>query len=226
MTSKAHIAERILDHIELHKVTTVRALSRVLAVDPRQARRYLSDLVTKRVLSRNEFVGHNSNRSLEYYARRGRRLSPGNLKRSYAIMWFSCMSFPQRPLITPRELRKILLPVTRVAGLPPPPPVPCYLDRSTRPGGRRLSLIRVATDRVYRQGLNRAMMELQDYVAKRTFGAWAFFARNEDLSVTYLIAGVELVRELSTWLERRPLLSQTRQVPVLVPVRVIHAQLP
>jgi hypothetical protein len=197
----------ILAHVRCYNVTTRDVVARLyFDGDAKAASAALRDLVADGELYRHGKV----------FRRSRHRPEPQQLHRDLALLAYCCLAEGRRPLLSRDELERVLQPVLDHLKFPPPSAsVRCIIDDQ-----RRLSLVRV--QRLMRgrglPDLNRELVQLQSLVEDKAFRPWAFFAREERFSLTYLLHGPDQVSELALWTQRRPLVSRALREPVVVPL--------
>lgn len=188
----------MLRHVRAYGLTIAPVAARALRLPTGEAHAVLEGLVRTGAL-----FAHRASGAL-YFTHARQPLDDDELRESFAVLWFCCMSHPEHPLVHPNTLRERLDHVLREDGRPLPGRTRCYLT----PEGE-LSLIRaahsgppdVAID------LQRVVGGLQRFVTSRQFRLWRAYARREPFSITCLLEDDANVQELAAWLTRHPLVA-------------------
>lgn len=190
--------QAMLRHVRAYGLTIAPVAARALRLPTEEAHAVLEGLVRTGAL-----FAHRASGAL-YFTHARQPLEVDDLRESFAVLWFCCMSHPEHPLVHPNTLRERLERVLRESGRPLPGRTRCYLT----PEGE-LSLIRaahsgppdVAID------LQRVVGGLQRFVTSRQFRLWRAYARREPFSITCLLEDDANVTELAAWLTRHPLVA-------------------
>lgn len=198
----------VLEHVARFGLTTLGAVRR-LHFDGKQgaARAALDELVRDKRLFRQG----------PFYKLNRAQLSDRKLGELAAVLWYCCLTTPTRRLLSEDQVLELTSDVAAAEGTPAPRKARCYYDSRGY-----LALLRVHPSSNPRHGprLNRALGLLQRYVNEREFRPWAHLASRGKLRLTYLMEDRDHAAEFARWLERRPLVSRTRNTPALVPAEV------
>lgn len=211
---------RILEHAELHGLCTTASVARLFSRSSGWARRVLWQMARDGHLRRHTFRSSTGRRRIQYYSQRERPLKPAEFRRCFSILHFSEIRRPKHRLVTRGAFGALSQRMCTVARVPVQPYVACYMEQDPARKRQRLSLIRVAPAPVIKN-LNHAMMDLQRYASGDPFRLWIYFARQNLMSITYLVPGNRFVNELARWLTRHPLVAQVGPLQAAVPVIVV-----
>ena len=142
----------------------------------------------------------------------------------YGALWFTCLTTPLRPALTPDQLMRLTQPLVERYQLPAARNALCYADKANR----RIALIRVQSPprEDGSADLQRVLAQLQSQVNAASFKLWSYFAMNNGFVLSYLMWKPDEARELSLWLRRRPLVSTLVRPWVEIPVIVRRTRLP
>jgi hypothetical protein len=187
-------------HVHHYGLTIPAVLARVLGPDmpARTARAILDTCVRQKTLFRHH------KRTALYYTSTARGLTPRELYKGFAVLWFSSIENPAHPLLPPNApLFARVVDTARALGIGYMPPARAYVD------GSRLALLHVCSpappNRV--PDLARTLADLQRFVAKREFRPWLALARDDRLVLTCLHAPASSAAELDRWIARHPLVA-------------------
>lgn len=215
--------QAMLRHVRAYGLTIAPVAARALRIPTADAHAVLEDLVRT-----NALTAHRAGGAL-YFTNARRALDEAELRDAFGVLWFCCMSHPERPLLAPNLLRERVAPAERASGQGIPGRARCYLA----PDGE-LSLLRVAREPPDGAALDlqRVLGGLQRFVSSRPFRPWRTYARSALFSLTVLLEDEAKVPELATWLARHPLVALDAPedggggdpAGVVIPVRVGHLE--
>lgn len=206
--SSRHLTRDVLRHVSTYGLTTAEAATRVLFGGHHgRASSQLRAMVATGELHRHGTLFTTDNKPLRWK----------DMLVKYAVLAFCCLGKQQRPLLLPEQVNQLTRRVTEKVGLPPVRESNCYMHST-----RRIALIRVYPKRRPTSDFERALAlrRLQEFVHFESFKPWVYFAMNGQLIITYLLPAGPHVRELTTWLARKPLVSRLVEPAVVIPTEV------
>ncbi len=203
---------KVLAHVHTYGVTTRLALARVLfGGHSSRATATLRELVAEKKLYKHHALYTLSSEPLRRHDQINR----------YAALAYCCLGGKLRPLLPPEAVQKLTHRVTEAAGLPPVRAAAAF-----KHGTRKIALIRVYPNQRPRSVFerNQALCRLQEFVNRSTFKPWTYFAKNRELIIVFLMPRGPHIKEMSTWLIRKPLVSRLLDPAVEIPVEVDVAE--
>ena len=214
--------QAMLRHVRAYGLTIAPVAARALRMTTAEAHAVLEDLVRT-----NALTAHRADGAL-YFTNSRRALDGDELRDAFGVLWFCCMSHPERPLLAPNLLRERVAPAERASGQGVSRRARCYLTADGE-----LSLLRVAHEPPDGAPLDlqRVLGGLQRLASSRQFRPWRTYARSAPFSLTLLMEDDAKVAELATWLVRHPLVAlgapdeeDHDPAGVVIPVRVGHLE--
>lgn len=215
--------QAILRHVRAHGLTIAPVAARALRMPTADAHAVLEDLVRT-----NALTAHRAGGAL-YFTNARRALDEDELREAFGVLWFCCMSHPERPLLAPNLLRERVALAERASGQGISGRARCYVT----PDGE-LSLLRIAHEPPGDAALDlqRVLGGLQRLASSRQFRPWRIYARSAPFSLTLLLEDDAKGAELAAWLARHPLVALAAPedggdgapAGVVIPVRVGHLE--
>jgi len=213
--SSRALADKVLAHVHLYRLTTQTAVAALLLGGDRQAASH----IVQAMVNAGEL-----RRFGKLLVEPGERLTRAQCVQRYGALWFTCLTTPLRPALATEQLDRLTRPLIEQYQLPPIRHALCYADQTNR----RLALIRVQPP-PRKEGpsdLQRVLTRLQSEVNAPSFKLWSYFAMGDGFVLSFLMWRAEEARELGLWLRRRPLVSRLVHPWVEIPVIVRRTRLP
>lgn len=212
---------QILQHAEMYSLCTTASVVRQFDRSNGWARRLLGQMLRDGQIFRHVFRSADGHRRIHYYSRRQKPMKVAEFRKRFSILHFAHIRQPNHSLVAKEVFAGLSQRMCTVARVPVEPYVPCYMEQGCEEQPQRLSLIRVAPARALKN-LNHAMSDLQTFTGGDRFRLWVYFARQNLVSITYLLPGDNHVDELTRWLVRRPIVSRVGSLQAVVPVHVVR----